>query len=97
MLEEKFGASAMRDHIKKIFDGDEDIAKWLNKLSEDDVRSLANKLKRGVHYASPVFDGAQELADQEHPGTRGSTDERPDGALRRAHAARRSTRRSPWA
>src|SRR6202043_2698534 len=36
MLEEKFGASSMRDHIKKIFDGDEDIAKWLNKLSEDD-------------------------------------------------------------
>ena len=29
MLEEKFGANAMRDHIKKIFDGDEDVAKWL--------------------------------------------------------------------
>jgi DNA-directed RNA polymerase subunit beta len=61
MLEEKFGATSMRDHIKKIFDGDEDIAKWLNKLSEDDVRGLANKLKRGIHYASPVFDGAQEI------------------------------------
>jgi DNA-directed RNA polymerase subunit beta len=60
MLEEKFGANAMRDHIKKIFDGDEDIAKILGKLSEEDVRSLANKLKRGIHYASPVFDGAQE-------------------------------------
>jgi DNA-directed RNA polymerase subunit beta len=61
MLEEKFGATSMRDHIKKIFDGDEDIARWLNKLSEDDVRGLANKLKRGIHYASPVFDGAQEI------------------------------------
>jgi DNA-directed RNA polymerase subunit beta len=60
MLEEKFGGNAMRDHIKKIFDGDEDIAKWLSKLSEDDVRALAGKLKRGIHYASPVFDGAQE-------------------------------------
>jgi DNA-directed RNA polymerase subunit beta len=60
MLEEKFGASSMRDHIKKIYDGDEDIAKWLGKLSDDDVRSVANKLKRGIHYASPVFDGAQE-------------------------------------
>jgi DNA-directed RNA polymerase subunit beta len=60
MLEEKFGANSMRDHIKKIYDGDEDLAKWLNKLSEDDVRQLANKLKRGIHYASPVFDGAQE-------------------------------------
>jgi len=60
MLEEKFGANAMRDHIKKIFDGDEDVAKLLSKLSEDDVRHLAFKLRRGIHYASPVFDGAQE-------------------------------------
>ncbi len=61
MLEEKFGANPLRDHIKKIFDGDEDVAKWLSKLSEEDVRQLANKLKRGIHYASPVFDGAQEI------------------------------------
>jgi DNA-directed RNA polymerase subunit beta len=60
MLEQKFGVQAMRDHVKKIFDGDEDIAKLLAKMSEDDVRHLAVKLKRGVHYASPVFDGAQE-------------------------------------
>ena len=43
----------------KIFDGDEDIAKLLTKLGEDDVRQLAFKLRRGIHYASPVFDGAQ--------------------------------------
>jgi DNA-directed RNA polymerase subunit beta len=60
MIEEKFGAAPLRDHIKKIFDGDEDVAKWLNKLSEEDVRAMAAKLKRGIHYASPVFDGAQE-------------------------------------
>ncbi len=60
MLEEKFGANALRDHIKKIFDGDEDVAKWLGKLGEEDVRALATKLRRGVHYASPVFDGAME-------------------------------------
>ena len=30
------------------------------------------KLKRGIHYASPVFDGAQEIADQEHPRARRS-------------------------
>ncbi|MDP8999041.1 MAG: DNA-directed RNA polymerase subunit beta, partial [Myxococcota bacterium] len=60
MLEEKFGANALRDHIKGIFDGNEDLAKWLSKLSEDDVRQLAFKLRRGIHYASPVFDGAQE-------------------------------------
>jgi DNA-directed RNA polymerase subunit beta len=61
MLDEKFGVGAMREHVRKIFDGDEDIAKLLTKLSEEDVRALAYKLRRGVHYASPVFDGAQEL------------------------------------
>jgi DNA-directed RNA polymerase subunit beta len=60
MLEEKFGVNALRDHIKKIFDGDEETTKLLSKLNEEDVRSLASKLRRGVHYASPVFDGAQE-------------------------------------
>jgi DNA-directed RNA polymerase subunit beta len=60
MLEEKFGVNALRDHIKKIFDGDEDTVKMLAKLGEDDIRSMAQKLRRGVHYASPVFDGAQE-------------------------------------
>ncbi|MCL2449247.1 MAG: DNA-directed RNA polymerase subunit beta, partial [Polyangiaceae bacterium] len=61
MLEQKFGVQAMREHVKKIFDGDEDIAKLVGKLGDDDVRALALKLRRGVHYASPVFDGAQEL------------------------------------
>ncbi len=60
MIEEKFGASQLRDHIKKIYEGDEDLAKWVNKLSEEDVRAVAAKLRRGIHYASPVFDGAQE-------------------------------------
>jgi len=60
MLDEKFGMQPMREHIKKIFDGDEDIAKVLSKLSDDDVKNIALKLRRGVHYASPVFDGAQE-------------------------------------
>ena len=61
MLEEKFGVSAMRDHVKKIFDGDEDLAKLVGKLGDDDVRAIALKLRGGVHYASPVFDGAQEV------------------------------------
>jgi DNA-directed RNA polymerase subunit beta len=60
MLEEKFGATALRDHIKRIFEGDDDAAKWLARLGDEDVRQLAFKLRRGVHYASPVFDGAQE-------------------------------------
>jgi DNA-directed RNA polymerase subunit beta len=60
MLEQKFGVNPIREHVRKIFDGDEDIAKLLSKLPEEELRPLAHKLRRGVHYASPVFDGAQE-------------------------------------
>jgi DNA-directed RNA polymerase subunit beta len=61
MVDEKFGAVPLREHLKRIFDSDEDIAKWLAKLPEEDLRLLAAKMRRGVHYASPVFDGAQEI------------------------------------
>jgi DNA-directed RNA polymerase subunit beta len=60
MLDQKFGVAPLREHIRRIFEGDEDIAKLLSKLPDDEVRHLAQKLCRGVHYASPVFDGAQE-------------------------------------
>src|SRR5260370_41478104 len=33
---------------------------FLNKLSEDEIKSIAIKLRRGVFFASPVFDGAAE-------------------------------------
>jgi len=31
-------------------------------MTGDEARQVANKLKRGIHYASPVFDGAPESA-----------------------------------
>ena len=48
--------------ILKIFDGDKDVAKMLSKLTNDEARQVAQKLKKGIHYASPVFDGAPEEA-----------------------------------
>jgi DNA-directed RNA polymerase subunit beta len=62
MLEAKFGAQAIREHILRIYDGDVALAKWLAKLSDDEVKKVAAKLRNGVHYASPVFDGAPERA-----------------------------------
>ena len=62
MLEAKFGAQAIREHILRIYDGDVALSKWLNKLSDDEVKKVAAKLRGGVHYASPVFDGAPERA-----------------------------------
>jgi DNA-directed RNA polymerase subunit beta len=62
MLEAKFGAQAIREHILRIYEGDVALAKWLAKLSDDEVKKVASKLRNGVHYASPVFDGAPERA-----------------------------------
>jgi DNA-directed RNA polymerase subunit beta len=60
MLRSRSDLQEIRQHIVKIFEGDENISKWVGKLSDDDTRALARKLRRGIHYASPVFDGAQE-------------------------------------
>jgi DNA-directed RNA polymerase subunit beta len=62
MLEAKFSTKDIRAHIERVFSGDAAISKWLTKLSDEEVKQVAAKLKRGVHYASPVFDGAPEQA-----------------------------------
>ncbi|WP_407951520.1 DNA-directed RNA polymerase subunit beta [Pendulispora albinea] len=62
MLEAKFGPQAIREHILRIFEGDAALHKWLSKLSDDEMKKVAQKLRGGVHYASPVFDGAPERA-----------------------------------
>jgi DNA-directed RNA polymerase subunit beta len=65
MLDAKFSSKEIREHVTRVFDGDASITKWLAKLSDDEVKQVAAKLKRGVHYASPVFDGAPEQAIKE--------------------------------
>jgi DNA-directed RNA polymerase subunit beta len=62
MVETKFSTEVIRAHILKIYDGDVALAKWLAKLSDEEVKRVAAKLRNGVHYASPVFDGAPERA-----------------------------------
>jgi DNA-directed RNA polymerase subunit beta len=65
MLDAKFGAKEIREHVGRVFEGDTQIVKWLSKLSDEEVKQVAGKLRRGVHYASPVFDGAPEKAIKE--------------------------------
>jgi DNA-directed RNA polymerase subunit beta len=55
----------IKEHILRIFDGDKDMTKFLSKLTGDEARQVAHRLKKGVHYASPVFDGAPESAIKE--------------------------------
>jgi DNA-directed RNA polymerase subunit beta len=62
MLDHKFSDADIKAHIIKIFDGDKDVSKIVSKLTNDEARQVAHKLKKGIHYASPVFDGAPEAA-----------------------------------
>ncbi len=59
MLEQGIGADPVRAWIKKIYASDE-IADFVDSLSNDDVIRLANRMTNGVHMATPVFDGAKE-------------------------------------
>jgi DNA-directed RNA polymerase subunit beta len=63
MIEARFPMTKTREHLLKIFgtgDGGEAMAQFLSKLSEDEIRSIAHKMRRGVFFGSPVFDGAAE-------------------------------------
>src|SRR3989449_8915517 len=68
MIDEKWSADAIRKDLKKIYDTKE-LSDLLDGLPEKEIFKLAQKLRAGVHFASPVFDGAREteiLSQLEH-------------------------------
>src|SRR6266850_3372049 len=70
MIDEKWSADAIRKDLKKIYDTKE-LHDLLDQLPEKEILKLAQKLIKGVHFASPVFDGAREveiLSQLEHAG-----------------------------
>ena len=60
MVEKKYGADRMRQHLKKVFVSPEQ-AKFFDDLTEEEVVRLSSKLEGGVHFAAPVFEGASEV------------------------------------
>jgi DNA-directed RNA polymerase subunit beta len=60
MIDEKWNGDAVRKDLKKIYDSKE-MHDLLDGLPEKEILKLASKLTRGVHFASPVFDGAREV------------------------------------
>jgi DNA-directed RNA polymerase subunit beta len=49
----------LRKKFKRIFAGDKEISN-LKKLDDADVIAFASRYRKGVHMATPVFDGAKE-------------------------------------
>jgi len=59
MIDEKYSPVELRKQLKKLYDAKE-ISVPLDDLADKEVVKLAEKLSRGVHMATPVFDGARE-------------------------------------
>ena len=49
----------IKEKLREVY-GSKEISKLIDGLTDEQVVSLARKLGRGIHTASPVFDGAQE-------------------------------------
>jgi DNA-directed RNA polymerase subunit beta len=58
-IEQNYSPKKLRDELKKIYDTPR-INKLLDAAEDDQILKVAKRLKRGIHVASPVFDGARE-------------------------------------
>ncbi len=63
-LETHFDPEVLRAQLKKIY-SKPDAHRFIDSLSTDDVIRFADKIRRGVHMATPVFDGALETEVKE--------------------------------
>lgn len=59
-LELGFGVEQVRKRIIEAYTIDPEFQEFVRGLDEQEVFSLARKLKRGVFFGTPVFDGANE-------------------------------------
>src|SRR5439155_22691854 len=54
----QMSGSNLRTRMKNFYG--KDVGEFVDSLKEDDLAKLARKSLRGIHVASPVFDGAGE-------------------------------------
>jgi DNA-directed RNA polymerase subunit beta len=58
-LQTQWSGDVLKEKLKKLFPTD-DVKQLLDRLPAEDVGSFARKLRHGIHFATPVFDGADE-------------------------------------
>ena len=59
-VEAGWGVERVRERVLAAYGSDPEFQEFVKGLSETEVMSLAKKLKRGVFFGTPVFDGAAE-------------------------------------
>ena len=70
MVERSFGPAELRKKLKAVFAGSEaastdKLGQLIDELADKELAPLAQKLQRGIHVATPVFDGAHEVEMKE--------------------------------
>ncbi len=60
MVEKEWKGDGLRGKLKKIFTEEHD-QKHIDSLDDDGLKRYAAGLREGVHFATPVFDGAKEV------------------------------------
>jgi DNA-directed RNA polymerase subunit beta len=61
-LEANWSPDKVRERIVSFTENDKSFQKFVKGLDDEDVMRLAPKLKGGLFFGSPVFDGAEETA-----------------------------------
>jgi DNA-directed RNA polymerase subunit beta len=59
LLEHERSTDRIRERLKQVYE-DPGVARVLDKASPETIHDLAMNLRKGVHMATPVFDGARE-------------------------------------
>jgi DNA-directed RNA polymerase subunit beta len=58
-IDENWSGEALKKQLKTVYD-DKAFGEFVDGLADDEVQTLCRRLKKGIHVATPVFDGARE-------------------------------------
>ena len=75
---DSYQADTVRSTLLEIFKGNLSLEKKIKEADNESLKNILNYIKRGIHVATPVFDGAKEeeikkLLEQAKLPTRGQT------------------------
>jgi DNA-directed RNA polymerase subunit beta len=62
MVQAKYAPEKLRQRLVQCYEGDKNFAKLVKGMNDGDILSLSKKVRSGLFFASPVFDGAPETA-----------------------------------